>query len=146
PGVDTRDQFHEDHIFPRSNLRSRAKLRAAGLPEDALPLIEDYADRAANLQLLRGPENISKQAALPAAWLEKHFESTVTRESWLREYDATGLPEGLDGFLEFYEARRARMRQRLTSLLGASQKEAVEITDAPQGVPDDEPDPGNEGL
>ncbi|MEV6055238.1 hypothetical protein [Streptomyces sp. NPDC052107] len=63
PGVDTRDQFHEDHIFPRSILRSRAKLRAAGLSEDALPLIEDCADRAANLQLLRGPENISKQAA-----------------------------------------------------------------------------------
>ncbi|MFF2937059.1 DUF262 domain-containing protein [Streptomyces mirabilis] len=146
PGVDTRDQFHEDHIFPRSTLRARAKLRAAGLPEDALPLIEDYADRAANLQLLRGPENISKQATLPAAWLEKHFESAVTRESWLRDYDATGLPEGLNGFLEFYEARRARMRQRLTRLLGASQTEAVDATDAPQAVPDDEPDPGNEGL
>lgn len=24
PGVDTRDHFHEDHIFPRSLLRSRS--------------------------------------------------------------------------------------------------------------------------
>ncbi|MEV6740600.1 hypothetical protein AB0N14_28060 [Streptomyces sp. NPDC051104] len=148
PGVDTRDQFHEDHIFPRSILRSRAKLRAAGLSEEALPLIEDCADRAANLQLLRGPENISKQAALPAAWLQKHFESDAERESWLREYDATGLPEDVVGFPEFYEARRARMRQRLTRLLGTATlaEQAVDTPDAPQAVPDDEPDPGNEGL
>ncbi|MGR6973896.1 DUF262 domain-containing protein [Streptomyces cynarae] len=148
PGVDTRDQFHEDHIFPRSILRSRAKLRAAGLSEDTLPLIEDCADRAANLQLLRGPENISKQAALPAAWLQKHFESDAERESWLREYDATGLPEDVVGFPEFYEVRRARMRQRLTSLLGTATfaEQAADTPDAPQAVPDDEPDPGNEGL
>ncbi len=29
PGVDPREQFHEDHIFPRSILRSKAKMRAA---------------------------------------------------------------------------------------------------------------------
>ncbi|MFF3932526.1 DUF262 domain-containing protein [Streptomyces hirsutus] len=148
PGVDTRDHFHEDHIFPRSVLRSRVKLRKAGLPENELPLVEDCADRAANLQLLRGSENISKQARLPAAWLHKHFRSTAERESWLREYDATGLPEDVTGFLEFYEARRARMRHRLMSLLGvATGSEQVAGTpDASQTVPDDGPDPGNEGL
>ncbi|MEU6259196.1 DUF262 domain-containing protein [Streptomyces sp. NPDC047043] len=148
PGVDTRDHFHEDHIFPRSLLRSRTKLRAAGLSEDALSLVEDRLDRAANLQLLRGPENISKQAALPAAWLRKHFDLDAARESWLREYDATGLPEDVTGFPEFYEARRARMRQRLAALLGTadSAEQAVDPGDAPTAVPEDEPDPGNEGL
>jgi len=148
PGVDTRDHFHEDHIFPRSLLRSRAKLRKAGLPEDQLPLVEDCADRAANLQLLRGPENISKQAHLPAAWLREHFQSTAERESWLREYDATGLPEDVTAFLEFYEARRTRMRHRLMSLLGvtAGSEQVAGMPDAPQTVPDDGPDPGNEGL
>ncbi|WP_199214233.1 DUF262 domain-containing protein [Streptomyces sp. BSE7-9] len=148
PGVDTRDHFHEDHIFPRSLLRSRAKLRKAGLPEDQFPLVEDCADRAANLQLLRGPENISKQAHLPAAWLREHFQSTAERESWLREYDATGLPEDVTAFLEFYEARRTRMRHRLMSLLGVTtgSEQVVGMPDAPQTVPDDGPDPGNEGL
>ncbi|MFB7108461.1 hypothetical protein [Streptomyces sp. NPDC056291] len=66
---------------------------------------------------------------------------------WLREYDATGLPEEVTGFLEFYEARRTRMRQRLASLLGAaSLAEQEQIGDTPDVVPDDEPDPGNEGL
>lgn len=148
PGVDTRDHFHEDHIFPRSVLRSRVKLRKAGLPEGELPLVEDCADRAANLQLLRGSENISKQAHLPAAWLHKHFRSTAERESWLREYDATDLPEDVTGFLEFYEARRTRMRHRLMSILGVStgSKQFAGAPDASQTVPDDGPDPGNEGL
>ncbi|MFG2305237.1 DUF262 domain-containing protein [Actinacidiphila glaucinigra] len=147
PGVDTRDHFHEDHIFPRSLLRSRSKLRAAGLADAELPLIEDRADRAANLQLLRGPENMAKQAALPAAWLDKHFQSEAEREGWLREYDATGLPDGVAGFQEFYAARRARMRQRLATLLGTGLAEQVADTpDASQNVPGDEPDPGNEGL
>ncbi|MFD7446181.1 DUF262 domain-containing protein [Streptomyces sp. NPDC059909] len=147
PGVDTRDHFHEDHIFPRSVLRSRSKLRSAGLADDDLPLIEDWADRAANLQLLRGPENIAKQAGLPAAWLDKHFQSDAERESWLREYDATGLPDGVTGFQEFYAARRSRMRQRLATLLGtALTEQVVDTPDAPQNTPVDEPDPGNEGL
>ncbi|MEU6096201.1 DUF262 domain-containing protein [Streptomyces sp. NPDC047079] len=150
PGVDTRDHFQEDHIFPRSVLRSRVKLRKAGVPEDALPLIEDRADRAANLQLLRGGENNSKQASLPAAWLQKHFRSEAERQSWLREYDATGLPEDVTGFVEFYDVRRERMRQRLVDLLDVNSRtvqEPILVTpESGQTVPDDEPDPGNEGL
>ncbi|MGW5663279.1 DUF262 domain-containing protein [Streptomyces sp. NPDC003758] len=150
PGVDTRDHFHEDHIFPRSLLRSRATLRKAGVPEDALPLIEDRADRAANLQLLRGGENTSKQASLPADWLRRHFRSDAERESWLREFDAIGLPEDVTGFLEFYDARRRRMRQRLMALLDVhsrtDQEPPAVAPEAGQTVPDDEPDPGNEGL
>jgi hypothetical protein len=147
PGVDTRDQFHEDHIFPRSVLRSRSKLRAAGIADEDLPLIEDYVDRAANLQLLRGPENIAKQAALPAAWLEKHFRSDAERESWLREYDATGLPEELADFAKFYDGRRTRMRQRLAGLLGpALTEQASQAPGTTQAAAEDTPDPGNEGL
>ncbi|WP_158751407.1 hypothetical protein [Streptomyces bicolor] len=54
----------------------------------------------------------------------------------------------MTGFPEFYEARRTRMRQRLTALLGAadSAEQAVDARDALTAVPDDEPDPGNEGL
>ena len=63
PGVDTRMQFHEDHIFPRSLVLSRTKLRERGVAEDDLPMIVDCGDRVANLQLLRGAENQVKSAA-----------------------------------------------------------------------------------
>ena len=47
-----------------------------------------------------------------------NFASQAERDSWLREYDATDLPEDVHGFLDFYRARRQRMRPRLAALLG----------------------------
>lgn len=65
PGVDPREQFHEDHIFPRSILRSKTKLRAAKVPEPQLDQFIDLCDRVPNLQLLRGADNIGKSDTLP---------------------------------------------------------------------------------
>ncbi len=148
PGVDTRNQFHEDHIFPRSVLKSRRKLREHGISPDDIPEIMSRVDRAANLQLLLGSENQSKSSALPAQWLRAQFPTEEQQLSWLREYDAVGLPEDVSGFLDFYELRRLRMRERLARVLGvdltkdtgpSAQAESHSDTD-------DEPDPGNEGL
>lgn len=145
PGVDPREQFHEDHIFPRSILRSKSKLRAAKVPEDQIEHYIDLCDRVPNLQLLRGADNIGKSAKLPLEWLQGHFPTAEQRESWLREYDAVDLPADILGFPGFFAARRDRMRTRLAQPLGvqdhAAGNEAVE--NAPSV---DEPDPGNEGL
>jgi hypothetical protein len=66
PGVDTRMQFHEDHLFPRSLLVSRKKLREHRIDDEDMAAIGNCADRAANLQLLRGGENQSKSDQLRA--------------------------------------------------------------------------------
>ena len=66
--VDLRNQFHLDHIFPQARLSLRA-LRDAGIPDEE---IEGYTQRMnglANLQLLQGPMNLEKSAAMPAKWL-----------------------------------------------------------------------------
>jgi hypothetical protein len=148
PGVDTRHQFHEDHIFPRSVLLSSTKLRSAGVPEVEIPQVQDWSDRAANLQLLRGSANVEKQAMLPSAWLVRHFSTDAERESWMREYDATGLPDELSGFAAFYAARRARMRHRLAELLGTDLQSgnASDASAFLNSTSNDEPEPGNEGL
>lgn len=145
PGVDPREQFHEDHIFPRSILRSRLKLRAAKVPEDQLERYTDLCDRVPNLQLLRGADNIGKSDKLPSEWLEGHFPTGEQRGSWLREYDAVDLPADIPGFPAFFAARRDRMRTRLAQLLGAQDR--VAGPDPVEAAPSmDEPDPGNEGL
>lgn len=148
PGVDTRNQFHEDHIFPRSILSSRKKLRERGVDADKIPEIIDRVDRAPNLQLLRGAENQSKSDELPANWLRAQFPDEEQRSNWLREYDAVGLPEDIDNFLEFYEHRRSRMRERLAALLGVDLNKSSTNDDLTGSVAasGDEPDPGNEGL
>lgn len=145
PGVDTRSQFHEDHIFPRSILSSRKRLRDRGVDPDDIPEILDRVDRAPNLQLLRGAENQSKSAELPGDWLRTQFSDEERRSNWMREYDAAGLPDDINGFLSFYELRRGRMRERLAILLGVDLKAEPANDETPVST-GEEPDPGNEGL
>lgn len=145
PGVDPREQFHEDHIFPRSILRSKTKLRAATVPEDRLDQFIDLCDRVPNLQLLRGADNIGKSDKLPLEWLDGHFPTIDQRESWLREYDAIGMPADVLDFPAFFGRRRGRMRTRLAQLLGV--QENAPVPEQVESIaPADEPDPGNEGL
>jgi hypothetical protein len=117
PGLDLTKAFHEDHIFPRSRF-TRSKLAKAGIPAEK---IEDYLDKVdglANLQLLAGVPNTEKQAKLPADWLAgPHFPTEALRQTYIAENDLQDLPDELDGFLEFYEARRQRIQKRLRSLL-----------------------------
>lgn len=119
PGVDTRNEFHEDHVFPRS-LFTRTRLAKAGItPDDAEAMIERF-DRLANLQLLPGMANVQKSATLPLAWVTDRFPDPVARQGWLATYDMHDVPEGLDGFLDFYDQRRTRILDRLRTALGSS--------------------------
>jgi len=73
----------------------------------------------ANLQLLPGPVNVEKRAALPRDWLYKHFSEPEQRDQWLLTYDISSLPGSLAGFMNFADARRHRMGRRLAQLLGS---------------------------
>jgi hypothetical protein len=126
PGVDTTRQFHVDHIFPRSRF-TKGRLKGAGVGEE---IIDDYirdANRIPNLQLLEGSVNVAKQASLPSKWLESHFAEPAQRQQWLLANDATGLPNGLTGFGEFFTARRTRLRIRLEQLLGIDKEQTSEV-------------------
>jgi len=88
-------------------------------PFASVKQIPAEVDGLPNLQLLPGLPNIEKQATLPAAWLKgPFFPSDAAREQYVRDADLLELPEGLDGFLDFYEARRKRLETRLKLALG----------------------------
>lgn len=116
--VDTRNDFHIDHIFPRS-LATNAKLRDHGVDESEWDEVSDRIERLANLQLLQGPENIAKRAQLPADWVREHIPDEAARNAWLAGHDLHDLPADFGDFLPFYEQRRAILRDRLKKLLGA---------------------------
>ncbi len=117
PGVDTRNEFHIDHVFPRSLFASR-KLAEANVDGDLHDEYQDLRDRLPNLQLLEGAVNVSKQATLPSDWVKNYVPDPVARSGWLAANDLTHMPDGMDGFLDFYEIRRSSMLQRLHRLLG----------------------------
>lgn len=117
PGVDVRNEFHIDHVFPKSKL-TEARLRAAGLDSDAVDDARYYVNAIANLQLLEGPFNEAKLAKLPADWVIERFGAgSAELEHYLAVNDLDGLPSGAQEFTAFAERRRAKIRERIGSLL-----------------------------
>jgi len=77
----------------------------------------DRAERLANLQLLEGPENLSKKARLPAEWLSEKFSDLATRANYCGLHDLGAVPNAVAAFDSFYTPRRGRLAERLRSLL-----------------------------
>jgi hypothetical protein len=123
PGLDLTRSFHEDHIFPRSRF-TRARLAKAGIAPDRIEECLGKADALPNLQLLAGLPNVEKQATLPAAWLYgPHFPTAAARSTYIAENDLHKLPVDLNGFLEFFDARRQRIEARLREALNVQSTE-----------------------
>jgi Protein of unknown function DUF262 len=119
PGVDVRNEFHVDHVFPKS-LFTQKGLAHAGIPEGDIEVAIQSVNRLPNLQLLEGSVNIAKQATLPSAWAFGHFPTPEAVGLYLAGHDLVGLPGDLSGFLAFFAQREAQMRDRLSGLLGVS--------------------------
>jgi hypothetical protein len=116
PFVDLRNQFHVDHVFPISRF-TRKKLQKAGFAEDIIDTLSGHANELPNLQLLEGAINNEKRASMPGEWLRKYFPDLKTQQHYRDKQVLGDLPEDLDSFEAFYEARQARLRDMLTEML-----------------------------
>ena len=116
PGVDVRNDFHVDHVFPQA-LFTPTKLAALGVPDAKIAEYRARLNQLPNLQLLEGTVNSAKLDTHPLAWVTALHADTVQRDAYLAGHDLLGLPEGMDQFLEFFELRRQRMSDRLVDLL-----------------------------
>lgn len=122
--VDTRMQYHEDHVFPKSQLDARALKSVKGTDGTRLysdALIDELVgkrDLLPNLELLPGPENIGKSDAAPDVWLADHYVGADERAAFLK---ANALPDALphtvDDFPDFFDARRALLVDRIKDKL-----------------------------
>jgi hypothetical protein len=62
--------------------------------------------------------NTAKLADLPYGWAADRYPNPDARAGYLASHDIHDLPESIAAFLQFYEARRARMAARLLNELG----------------------------
>ena len=118
PGLDLSKAVHEDHIFPRSRFTPK-RLAEAGVRQDQIESYRQVVDLLPNLQLLPGTPNIEKRDKLPDTWLEGAFPNQEKRAVYESENDLDDLPLELGSFLEFFAARKERMRKRLDAALRA---------------------------
>lgn len=116
PFIDVRQLHHIDHFFPKSQLQRR-KLEKAGC--DAAYAEECFAsrDRLANLQLLEGLLNVAKNDSLPGPWMEATYPDPEQRQAVLDRHDLGNAPAAHKDFMPFYNARRERLRGRLSGIL-----------------------------
>lgn len=119
PGADLGSAHHVDHLFPQT-LFTAPKLRRLGFEREVIEDLQDRCGRLPNLHLLTGSENQSKQDMLPAIWLEQRFPEAAARASYAAAHDLEKVPQGLDGFAEFYGWRRERLADRTRKILGLS--------------------------
>ena len=124
PGVDVRNVFHVDHIFPQS-LFSRKRLLKAGVPEAKIVDLVDKVNGLPNLQLLEGPVNVEKQAQLPLEWAKKRYPEPAALAGYLSSHDMHDLPAEIAQFEWFYGQRSARMARRLSEMLGVPSRPAT---------------------
>ena len=120
PGMDFRNEFHVDHVFPSSLFRTRS-LRKAGLNDGQIARAKGLANQLANLQLLEGPINLGKSDKLPLIWIREKFKNTESGQgTYLERHLLDGLTEDLVGFFDFFEGRQKRIEARIREILDPS--------------------------
>ncbi len=121
PTLDFRNQFHLDHMHPRSTI-TRKKLSAAGVSDGQVR--EECVrrrDDIVNLQFLPGTQNLEKSATPFAKWFASEFGKNARAASEYRElhYVPEHVGHDVGDFVEFTDARRALMKDALREALGA---------------------------
>lgn len=118
PFVDvTNHHFHIDHVFPKSRF-TKPRLRKAGVSEDDIDEFKEMANSLPNLQLLEGAENIEKQAAMPADWMQDAMSDSA-RTNYCDNHLLGNVPESLIEFRDFYETRLEVLRSLIEEMLAA---------------------------
>ncbi len=111
--------FHQDHIHPYAGFAS-AKLKKLKLTDEQISEWQQLRDTLPNLQLLEGNENEQKTAMPFGDWLKQEYPTAAERKHFLNGHHIPSNPSfPLHDFENFYEQRKAVLKKKLASLLGA---------------------------
>lgn len=126
PHVDTRNQFHVDHVFPavlfdkKSLRREKNDDGAPRFTSEEIDDLVDMRDRLPNLQLLPGLENIGKSAKAPDEWLVAEYSSADEQSAFLsRNSLPQSLPHSAGEFMNYFDERRTKLTARIYDVLRA---------------------------
>jgi len=143
--VDTKMQYHVDHVFPQADLDAKILKRARTadgerkFSDAEVDEIVSKRDLLPNLELLPGPVNIGKSATAPDEWVENEYPDDDERRAFFKlNALPTGLPHSAGDFLAFFEARRTRLAGRIKDKLKTQDLDSVPVTSLATGEDIDE--------
>ena len=116
PGLDFRNRFHIDHIFPQTFFKSKDLLDKGVAGEKIAFCIENY-NSLANLQLLERTPNTEKSKKDFKEWLAENFADGESRKDYLKKNLIPDVNLDLSNFEEFIEKRTLIMKERFNELL-----------------------------
>lgn len=140
--VDTRMQYHVDHVFPQAQLDAKTLRSVKGedgnrlYPDAVIDELVARRDLLPNLELLPGPENVGKSDTAPDTWVASHYEGADERAAFMKANALPGtLPHGAGDFLDFFDRRRELLVARIKGKLKTQIVLAARVIEA--GAPSD---------
>ena len=116
PHLDYNNQFHIDHIFPKS-MFTRSKLRKKGIDEDKIDTYIDYVNFSGNLQLLEAIPNIEKRDMEFDKWLKKIYSKAEAQKDYKLKHYIPEVDLSFDNFIEFFEKREKYLIEKFSKIL-----------------------------
>jgi hypothetical protein len=143
--VDTKMQYHIDHVFPQALLDAKI-LKRARTPDGKRKFSDAEVDEIAskrdllpNLELLPGPVNIGKSDTAPDEWVENEHPDDDERRAFFKlNALPADLPHSVDDFLAFFEARRTSLVARIKDKLKTQDVDSAPVTSLVTGEDIDE--------
>lgn len=116
PNLDYRNDFHIDHIHPRSDFTMK-KLEKVGIVGETAENYIGWSDCIGNLQLLEGIFNIEKSSKPFSVWVEKEYKDEEPRRSYVEKNYIPNVDWSLANFEKFAGNRNILLRNALTKVL-----------------------------
>jgi len=107
--------FHQDHIHPAAGF-TEEKLKEMGIPEEQWQEWWNCRDCVPNLQLMKGRENISKNATPLKDWVGK-MDDTEKATFADDNYFPKNIGLEFKDFMAFFEQRKEKLRNELKKVL-----------------------------
>lgn len=117
PTLDYRNIFHQDHIFPRSLLKSQAKLRKLGLTDEQMSYCMENVDYIGNIQLLEGVPNMEKSDKEPKQWIEQTFPTAQEQADYKQKHYIPAVELSAGNFEQFLQQREELLADKLKQML-----------------------------
>lgn len=116
PTLDFSNQFHIDHIFPKS-LFQKTKLLQKGIEQSKIETYLDIFNDLPNLQLLEGIPNQEKLDTDFKEWLHKTYPSETERKDYMAKNYIPDVDLSLNNFDIFISEREKLLKDRYQKIL-----------------------------
>lgn len=104
PWANLKNNFHIDHIHPKT-MFTRKKLKKAGVTEEDMDFYLANFNYLGNLQLLESTPNEEKKAKAFEEWMDEHYADVEQRKDYMKKNYIPDVDFALTNFEEFFAAR-----------------------------------------